>query len=111
MNLIIASGWKAALEKSVEVFCLFWIWLIFLYSSSDTPFIYHATSGPYLPTNSYAKTINSFIHDYPSKHAVWYPNLRFRSSFNTLNFSLFFYQLIPGLCFDLLLLLIGKRPM
>lgn len=109
-NAIIASGWKTAIEKFRNFFGIFALFNHLFFCRPSGLLIYHATAGPFLHQHSYLKQNNSFIHDYPSKQAIWYPNLRLHKRFDCLLVSMLFYQFLPGLLFDLMLRLSGKRP-
>lgn len=55
--------------------------------------------------------INSYLHTFPLKSAVWYPHLKFVSSMAMFKFSIFFVHILPAVFLDTLAKLMGGRPM
>jgi fatty acyl-CoA reductase len=74
--------------------------------------IFHCTSSTYNPFRweQIAKNVNSLIHLYPLKSAVWYPHLKFLSSLMLFRISAIFVHFIPAYILDFITKIAGGRP-
>lgn len=75
--------------------------------------VYHCTSSTRNPFRwvSVDTKINSYLHRYPLKSAVWYPHLKFLPSITWFKISAFFLHFIPAVILDGITQLAGGRPM
>ncbi|XP_050316359.1 putative fatty acyl-CoA reductase CG8306 [Anthonomus grandis grandis] len=73
--------------------------------------IYHSTSSTRNPFKwaSVEQSVNMYLHKFPLKSAVWYPNLKFISSISYYKFSSFFVHILPALILDTVLRCTGGR--
>lgn len=75
--------------------------------------VYHCTSSTRNPFRWIAveNKINTYLHKYPLKSAVWYPHLKFLPSLTLFKISAFFFHILPALVLDTVTRLTGGRPM
>ncbi|KAJ9578551.1 hypothetical protein L9F63_005280 [Diploptera punctata] len=74
--------------------------------------VYHCTSSTTNPFRWQAVEykINSYLHKYPLKSAVWYPTLKLLPSLLLFRISAIFVHFIPAYILDTLTRLAGGRP-
>lgn len=74
--------------------------------------IYHCTSSTTKPFKweGVQDKINSFLHKYPLKSAVWYPHLKFMPSLFLFKISAILFHFIPAYILDGVTRLTGGRP-
>ncbi|KAK6644945.1 hypothetical protein RUM43_001221 [Polyplax serrata] len=94
-NELIVAAWKVGTERSSETR------------------IFHCTSSIAKPFSwkTLEPKINHMLVNYPLKSAVWYPTLKLHSNFTLFRISTLFLHFLPGILFDILLKLQGRRPM
>ncbi|XP_055917447.1 putative fatty acyl-CoA reductase CG8306 [Eupeodes corollae] len=74
--------------------------------------IFHCTSSTYKPFRfeSLADKMNMYMHKYPLKSAVWYPNLKLVKSLFLFRIAAIFFHFLPGYILDFVTKLGGGRP-
>lgn len=74
--------------------------------------IFHCTSSTCNPFkwDLITDKINSMLHKYPLKSAVWYPHLKFLSSLWLFKLSAIFVHFIPAYILDAVTRMAGGRP-
>lgn len=74
--------------------------------------IFHCTSSTYKPFRWEGVTdkVNSYLHKYPLKSAVWYPHLKFVSSLFLFKISAIFIHFLPAYILDGITRIAGGRP-
>ncbi|KAB0791536.1 hypothetical protein PPYR_03336 [Photinus pyralis] len=81
-------------------------------TSSKKLEIFHCTSStrkPFTWSSVYGQ-INSYLHTYPLKSAVWYPHLKLLPSVTWFRISALFVHFLPAIILDGLTKLAGGRP-
>lgn len=75
--------------------------------------VYHCTSSTRNPFRWIAveNKINTYLHKYPLKSAVWYPHLKFLPSLTLFKISALFFHILPAIVLDTVTRLTGGRPM
>lgn len=75
--------------------------------------VYHCTSSTRNPFKwiTIEPQINSYLHKYPLRSAVWYPCLKLLPSIFMFRLSAIFMHFIPGYILDTVTKLTGGRPM
>lgn len=86
--------------------------LIYLIFSDKKLSIFHCTSSTCNPFrwNNVTDKINSYLHKYPLKSAVWYPHLKFVSTLFLFKLSAIFVHFIPAYILDTVTRICGGRP-
>ncbi|KAF5280112.1 hypothetical protein FQA39_LY18146 [Lamprigera yunnana] len=94
VNQLIVAGCYAGIEKSGKVH------------------VFHATSSTRQPFRwvEIQNKVNSYLHKFPLKSAVWYPHLKLLPSVTWFKISAFFVHFLPALVLDGLTKLTGGRP-
>ncbi|GBP88767.1 Putative fatty acyl-CoA reductase CG8306 [Eumeta japonica] len=74
--------------------------------------VFHCSSSTQKPFTwgAVEEQVNAFLHEYPSKGAVWYPHLKLVSSLWLFKLSAIFIHFIPAILLDMVLRLTGGRP-
>lgn len=74
--------------------------------------IFHCTSSTCNPFrwDGVTDKVNSYLHKYPLKSAVWYPHLKFMSSLFMFKLSAIFIHFIPAYILDTITRIAGGRP-
>lgn len=74
--------------------------------------IFHCTSSTYKPFRfeSLTNKMNMFMHKYPLKSAVWYPNLKLLKSLFLFRIAAIFFHFFPAYILDFITKLSGGRP-
>lgn len=93
VNQLLVAGWEAANSRSGLT-------------------VYHCSSSTCHPFtwSMLDDTVNSMLHKYPLKSAVWYPYLKFVPSLLMFRISAIFVHFFPALLLDLMLRMTGGRP-
>ncbi|CAH0404459.1 unnamed protein product [Chilo suppressalis] len=93
VNQLLVAGWHAAKNKSGLS-------------------VYHCSSSTCRPFRwcTIENTVNTKLHTYPLKSAVWYPYLAFNSSLLSFRISAIFVHFFPGILLDMMLRLTGGKP-
>lgn len=75
--------------------------------------VYHCTSSTRNPFRwiSVEDKINTYLHRYPLKSAVWYPHLKFLPSVAWFKISAIFFHILPAIILDTITKIAGGRPM
>ncbi|XP_015602011.1 putative fatty acyl-CoA reductase CG8306 [Cephus cinctus] len=81
-------------------------------SGGDGVKVYHCTSSTCNPFKweSVEHKINSYLHKYPLRSAVWYPHLKLLPSLLLFRISAFFFHMIPAYILDTVTRISGGRP-
>lgn len=95
-NAIIVAAWKRSSEGSLPV-CTF----------------YNITDFDKCPSQGVLKKQfeDSFVHCSPYEKLVWYPGMTYSKHLWLYAINFFLMQLLPALLLDLILVLIGKKPL
>lgn len=82
-------------------------------TSSKKMEIFHCTSSTRKPFRwiSVHEDVNSYLHKFPLKSAVWYPHLKLLPSVTWFKISAFFVHFLPAIVLDGITKLAGGRPM
>ncbi|CAG4949633.1 unnamed protein product [Parnassius apollo] len=93
VNQLLVAGWHAAKEKSGLT-------------------VYHCSSSTQKPFRwtMLESKVNEMLHKYPLKSAVWYPHLEFVPTLWMFRVSAIFVHFFPAILLDMLLRLMGGKP-
>ncbi|XP_073848812.1 putative fatty acyl-CoA reductase CG8306 [Musca autumnalis] len=74
--------------------------------------IFHMTSSTYKPFRfeQLKSQMNTAMHEYPLKSAVWYPHLKFVDNLTVFRIGAILFHFLPAIFLDLLTLVTGGRP-
>ncbi|XP_065215844.1 putative fatty acyl-CoA reductase CG8306 [Planococcus citri] len=96
VNFMIVSLWSASINWA---------------KGSKTP-VHHVTSGTYKPFrwNMVNDKVHFYLHQYPLKSAVWYPNLKFLPSLQRYRISAWIFHMLPAFILDFVTKIFGGKP-